>query len=328
MYYGDEKVRQMARSILSSTRRKGARDDLRIIKKRSRSRIRQELRHVLRDEDYEADDDVDLLYYPDEQIRRVVWERRAADKLAHFERWAIEVTRDIPEPDGRLAAMRGMLPKGLIGDHAISHLRGYDEFRTDRFAYGRSAITEETPAERRARWQAEREAEHVRRVRLLREIVVSGWGHRLLNKAMSHHTVYWPVWTLGVPRVSPDGRGGYMTIFEDRFVDTPQGPTRARYLTGLGDVEQFLADLKAAASVSSHVAVEEQRIERRILPNRYYFGKREHLPRHTYVHEVVVKTRPNPAYHPEWLKSVLEFLALWESTRGDRRVLMAKKPWP
>ena len=122
MYYGNEKVRQMARSILPSSRKGAARARwaLRAAKKRNRAEVRVELRKVLRDEDHEADNDVDLLAYPDAEIRRIVRDRRSADKLAHFEKWAVEVTADIVEPDGRLAKMRGVLPKGLIGDHAVN----------------------------------------------------------------------------------------------------------------------------------------------------------------------------------------------------------------
>jgi len=60
------------------------------------------------------DEKTDLRAYPDGEIRQLVYCRRAADKLNHFERWAIEVTKHLPLED-RLGHMRAVLPRGLIG---------------------------------------------------------------------------------------------------------------------------------------------------------------------------------------------------------------------
>lgn len=318
MFYGDEKRREMARSILPSTRRKSARDELREVKQRNRHQIRQALRKVLRHEEYEADDDVDLNYYPYEKISYIVSERRAADKLGHFEKWAIEITKDIEDPSTRLSYMRSILPQGLIGEHALSHLRSYEEFRTNKLWYGFRLEPPLSPEEKAAQKKAEQERRHARRVRLLWEIVETGWGHRLLTRAMSHKTVTWPVWQEQVPTQKYDGgQHKYVTVYEDRYVDTPMGPTEPRKLTGLGDIEDFLRDIYRASSVSGYVKADVPRIERQVRPNRYYYGKRDHLKRHTYNVETIVTTRPNPERHGEWFESVSRFLDVWEESKGD-----------
>jgi len=318
MFYGDEKRREMARSILPSTRRKSARYELREVKQRNRHQIRQALRKVLRDEEFEADDDVDLFYYPDEKISYIVSERRAADKLGHFEKWAVEITKDIEDPSTRLSYMRSILPKGLIGEHALTHLRVYEEFRTDEFRYGFRLRPALTPEEKKAEEKAVRERRHARRVRLLREIVETGWGHRLLTRSMSHKTVTWPVWQERVPAQKYDGNlHQYVTVYEDRYVETPVGPTEARKLTGLGDIEDFLRDLYRASSAPFLVKADKPYIERQVLNNRYYYGTRDHLRRHTYNVERIVTTRPNPERHGEWFESMNRFIDMWEETGGD-----------
>jgi hypothetical protein len=130
LYHGDEKRLQMARSILPSTWRKGrAWAEKQMIKRGARRRVRMAL-EVLRRGDEAAVEHVDLRAYPDHRIWQVVQARRGRDKLNPFMRWAEAVTRDVPE-GGRLAAARGLLPRGLIGDHAISHLRHREAFMTE-----------------------------------------------------------------------------------------------------------------------------------------------------------------------------------------------------
>ena len=322
MFYGDEKRREMARSILPSTRRVAARKELREVKQRNRRQIREALHRVQFAEDYEADDDVDLFEYPDHKIRYIVRERRDADKLGHFEKWAVEITKDIADPSTRLSFMRSILPKGLIGEHALQHLRNYDEFRTNDFQYGFRRYVPLTPAEKAAQEKAYQEQRHARRVRLLREIVETGWGHRLLNQSMHHKTVTWPVWTLNVASHKYDsGTAKYVTVHEDRYVETPVGPTRARLLTGLGDIETFLRDLAKAASGPFTVKAATPYIVREARPIRYYYPPTSKLPRRTYTVETVRTTWPNPEKHYEWLESLNKFLDAWEEHKGDKNTL-------
>jgi len=305
MIYGDAKARQMARSILPSTRRKSARDNLRAIKQRNRSRTRLELR--LLNEDYEPRDGVDLTYYPMGEIRYEVRERREADKIKHFMSWAVKVTEDIPEPDGRLAKMRTILPDGLIGEHALDHLRFMDEFDRRTRLY-KAPTAEEIKACRTQR--------HERRIRLLQEIVKSGWGHKMLNRRISHTTTAWEIQkTTRV--VTPEG----ITTLKNNCTTEFHGPTVARKLGGLGDVETFLADLYRAANTP--VVKVEPYMDRTERTARYlYFNSLQ--VRHTFINEYVRTTRANPDYHPEWLKSVDAFIDAWETAKGDRHTLSQK----
>lgn len=286
--------------------------------------VHRELRLI--DEDGELRDRFDPRCTPQRKVAYEVGERRAADKLAHFERWAVLISKDIPEYDARMAKMRALLPKGLIGNHAMSHIRHHDEFRTDRVWIDRFAVLfptkskEAQAADRRARV----EAEHERDVQLLKAIVESGWGHRLLNRAIQHAQVMWPVWTLRVPSTQRNGDGKWVTTYEDKEVLTPVGPTRARKLHGLGDVGDFLRDLHTAAHNSAVVSVDPY-IDRTSRPVKYYY-RDDKEERRTYTYEYVKTTRSNPAHHPEWLVSVRTFLNQWSSARGDRKKLLSEHP--
>jgi hypothetical protein len=103
--YGEAKKRDMMRSILPSTRRKGARDDLAHIRRNNRHHINQHLAEFRGPssgaiEHYEYGD-YDLNHYPDGEIKWAVWERRAADKVAPIIRWAQQITKDLPQKEDR-----------------------------------------------------------------------------------------------------------------------------------------------------------------------------------------------------------------------------------
>lgn len=95
----------MARSILPSKSRDSAAAALADIRRRNRHRVDRRLRRVvlsgLTDEALVEDllDDCDLRAYPNAAINDVVRWRRAADKLNHFERWAVRGTRDMRRED-------------------------------------------------------------------------------------------------------------------------------------------------------------------------------------------------------------------------------------
>lgn len=131
--YGEAKKRNMCRSVLPSTARKGAREDLRNIKQRNRSSIRRELRQIAQpqvaDEVVANYDEAscDLSYYPNADINWAVRERRDADKIMPLMRWAPHLVRDVRLED-RLSKLRSILPDNLIGRHAISHLEYHDDF--------------------------------------------------------------------------------------------------------------------------------------------------------------------------------------------------------
>lgn len=121
------KNRDMARSILPS-RARSIPARLALTRRASRRRVRQGLSSVARGhanwDDW--DERADRRAYPDIEIAMLVRWRRAADKLNHFERWAVQVTKQMPLED-RIGHMRSVLPGGLVGDHAMSHLRRLPE---------------------------------------------------------------------------------------------------------------------------------------------------------------------------------------------------------
>jgi hypothetical protein len=123
MLYGPAKRRQMARSILPSRARKAARGDLRLVHRSHRRTVAQKLRADTSTCGVDADELFDLgaqTRYPNHQIRDIVVDRRFADTLNHFERWAVATTCHLPIQD-RLPQLRSWLPAGLTGAHAESH---------------------------------------------------------------------------------------------------------------------------------------------------------------------------------------------------------------
>lgn len=270
MIYGDEKRRQMARSILPSRARVWARQTKRHLNKQVRHRVKQELREVLFDADHGEESEVDFCEEPHWAF--FLWERRAADKLAHFETWAVEITKHIPEPSGRRAHIRSLLPEGLIGWHAMEHLRNYDAFRE----VPRHPVLAISRREYKARSREKRERAMVWRKKKLCELFEIDGAHRALNLAMrdAHRTVTWD-----------EG--------------TPVGPESPRLLRGLDDIDAFLSDLVAACK-KAFVRVDPYLVRKK---------EKRYSKEHTYIAEYVYVTRERPGFHPEWLESLDRFLA-------------------
>lgn len=121
----------MGRSVLPSTARKGAREEIRAAHSEARQRQAQLLDAVASAaclcDDPDAVDcplcDADLPFTnPQRKVKYAVRDRRGADKVAPLIRWA---DAQIPEgtyPDEAYVMMKAMLPPGLIGDHAMTHL--------------------------------------------------------------------------------------------------------------------------------------------------------------------------------------------------------------
>ena len=126
MIHSDEKVRQMARSLLPSTNRKAMRKARAGIHRAARREVQQDLDEWLRYADMEREMPP-LATWEAETIQRQVTRRRVFDKVNPFIRWATARTRDMPW-DARLGYVRGILPQGVIGEHALDHLEGTDAF--------------------------------------------------------------------------------------------------------------------------------------------------------------------------------------------------------
>ncbi|HLL55774.1 MAG TPA: hypothetical protein VK447_19590, partial [Myxococcaceae bacterium] len=128
MLFGDDKPRHMARSILPSKSREVARAAKRAVKRGARRNIRHAMNEILRDPEL-FDETAGLGDYPEHEVRWVVRDRRASDKLNHFIRWAEKVTEDLPAQD-RLSHIRAKVPEGVIGEHALLHLSHREAFES------------------------------------------------------------------------------------------------------------------------------------------------------------------------------------------------------
>lgn len=132
MQYGDEKVRDMMRSLLPSTSRRTSRENAASVKRRNRRRTRQALAewkgwtdpYEFTGHIYDYGDTPAVRY----SIKDVMWERRDADNTAAFIRWATAKTKHLDDPFERYAAIKKLTPDNLIGRHALSHLRWVDGF--------------------------------------------------------------------------------------------------------------------------------------------------------------------------------------------------------
>ena len=169
MIHGDDKAKEMARSILPSRSRKGQAYRA-SIHRSARRQVSLSLRQLARDPSA-WDDGVDLGEEAELELPQFVSRRRGQDKLNHFERWAIERTKEMPK-EHRLGHLRSLLPRGLIGEHAMVHLKHRDELNVHRF---------------RTYWGFHRKLLMDRGVlaEVLRKLVEVGDGVRKLHEALN-----------------------------------------------------------------------------------------------------------------------------------------------
>lgn len=127
--YGDEKRLDMARSVLpaSARARKAARAARRQVHHRTRADQRTSLATSTHDDDY---DERPVATDRRGEVRENVRRRREADKLGPLIRWAnANAHRLGPDPASRRTALRAILPDGIIGDHAMTHIEREPAFR-------------------------------------------------------------------------------------------------------------------------------------------------------------------------------------------------------
>ena len=122
----NEKARDMARSVLPSTARRSARQNANHIHKWERANERQLLHDLGRGTDYD-DFEGDWARRHRRAVAGMVSDRRAADKVGPLLHWAqrtIDRSHDLTDasPEDRQFFFRRLLPPGLIGGHAVSHL--------------------------------------------------------------------------------------------------------------------------------------------------------------------------------------------------------------
>ncbi|MBN8229442.1 hypothetical protein JYK02_18180 [Corallococcus macrosporus] len=223
MIHSDEKVRQMARSLLPSKNREASRAARAHIHRAARKEVRQELALWLRCND--LDEDVPpCAPWEDAAIRRQVNWRQSGDKVKPFIRWATARTRHLPR-EHRRSHVRGLLPKSVIGEHALGHLE-----RTPAF---------EDPVEaawRNRYWLRQRQQrkgallDRGEQARLLRALLLEPEGHRTFNRYLRER--YTVTGTLNGE--SPANR---------KLAQVPSH----RPLLGVHDVEPFLDSLQPNA---------------------------------------------------------------------------------
>jgi hypothetical protein len=176
MIFGDEKPFQMARSILPSKNREAARKDKTSTRKSERRAGRALMKALLRCPD-DYDDEAGLSRDAPGRMSGTVSWRRAGDKLNHFERWAVRKTHLLPRDD-RLSHLRPVLPNGLIGEHALIHLRQLPELLTARQLNAR----ELERAGWTRRWRKSSRMNRGLQATLLRRIIEESNWHRALNR--------------------------------------------------------------------------------------------------------------------------------------------------
>lgn len=224
--YGDSKKRDMARSILPST--KNVREDRRRIHKRARTHERALL---LECEEGEGDFlSVDLTR--SRETRNLVEERRYKDKVGPFERWAERVTLEIRQED-RLSHLKTLVPDSLIGEHAISHVEWKDHFKDPSEANNARHFLSPKESERK-------EKEEI--FSLVLNCLLKDQEHALLNRALkkAHRTrvLYYKGYPLPVK----------VGVFSPRT------------LQGVHDVRAFVDDLYKA-SVPHREVVRDSRLD-------------------------------------------------------------------
>lgn len=212
MHNHDQKARDMARSVLPSTRRRFARIDRRWVHKRERTAARLALREVRLAVDPD-DVEADLTWIDREGITNMVGDRRVGDKVWPLLRWArVTIARDPHLADGdestQRAHFRRVVGHGLTADHALFHLELSVFTRPEGMNWwwygspGRTATVQPPMAE------------------VVRELLAGGW-HAEVNEVVRT-----------VP--SPDAEEA----------DDCDDPPRRRMLHGVHDVDAFVARLR------------------------------------------------------------------------------------
>lgn len=223
MHHHHDKSRDMARSVLPSTGRRRARQERAIIHRRERARLRHELHALSRHLD-PLDFEGDLTWRDRGEMDLMVGLRRAADKVGPLLRWAeVTIARDPvlrdASPSDREVHFASLLPPGLIGQHAISHLERTLGHRGPGWAYllrsGRRQGGTWTDEDR------DRVAE-----------IVAAGAHGELNRRLRA--------ALGAAVDRDAGPSAGTSIPSSGMIGRAQRPVR--YLAGAHDIAAFVAD--------------------------------------------------------------------------------------
>jgi hypothetical protein len=180
MVHGEEKARDMARSLLPSRWRKGARKERALIHRGHRREPKETLARLARDP-VGWEELPSLKDSSQRELRGVVQHRRGADKVNPFIRWATAVTRELPR-ESRLSHVRGRVPQGVIGEHALVHVRHTEAFEDPVEREWRRAWWSRNGGSSRTGWMDRGE-----QAQLLRQVLQVPEGHRTFNRWLSYH---------------------------------------------------------------------------------------------------------------------------------------------
>ncbi|MGE6756816.1 hypothetical protein ACQKGO_02285 [Corallococcus interemptor] len=175
MIHSDEKVRQMARSLLPSKNREAARAARARIHRAARQEVRQQLAMWLSFGDEERDLPSFAPWERKEIGQEVRW-RRDGDKVKPFIRWATARTSGLRRED-RLSHVRSLLPRGVIGEHALGHVKDTDAFEDPVEKAWRSHYWVRRHAQRKGALLDRGE-----QAQLLRAVLLEPEGHRTFNR--------------------------------------------------------------------------------------------------------------------------------------------------
>lgn len=224
MHNHDQKARDMARSVLPSTSRRGARKAKRAVHGGERARLRLAL-HEVRTTPHPDDLEVDLHVIDRPAMLDVVGERRSYDKVAPLMRWAEAVVARDPaltsaSPSDRHVFFRNVLGVGLVADHALFHLEW-------------SVLRLETDLVRR--WTPERRRVEAQPLAILVQDLVAAGMHGTLNQALKaeRHQM-----------ARPQTRRERREAKEAGASPWWREPGVGRLLAGAHDVAAFVADVE------------------------------------------------------------------------------------
>lgn len=144
MLYGDEKINQIARSVLPATRRRArtARKEKQQWNQSTRARMNRDLHYATHtgmtaEAAIEAWDENPSMwldaYSPHERYlqRDIIRDRRLADNLGPIRSWTRAKAAEFDDPADLIEDLSDKLPQTLAGRHALSHMK--TEFGPDRF---------------------------------------------------------------------------------------------------------------------------------------------------------------------------------------------------
>lgn len=245
MHNHDQKIRDMARSVLPSSRRKSAREDIATAKRKNRRKVRRNLHLWAQyDDPYEftgfADHDYIYGYGEDQNIKMAVQARRDGDKLSvvHWaERLCATKLAHLDETE-RYFWFKKALGDNLPGRHALGHVADkvapvYRYVRQGGFMLDwliedeDGTLREATDAERQARRDRLRERETRQDVAKCYLILETHGAQGRLNDAMKN------AWR----------RAHALCQHTPCFYCQRNGWVGPRLLLGPGDVETFVTDV-------------------------------------------------------------------------------------